>query len=90
MPGIQVNGRILAIPEIPLSARIMNIADQYDALRSKRPYKPSFSHEKSVSIITKGDGRTIPEHFDPEVLLAFEKSLNIFNDFFETYQDNDL
>jgi putative two-component system response regulator len=77
----------LSKEDIPLTARLMNITDQYDALRSKRPYKPAFDHEKTVSIITKGDGRTLPDHFDPEVLLAFKKSLNIFNDIFETHKD---
>lgn len=79
--------RWLAKEEIPLTARIMNITDQYDALRSKRPYKSTFDHDKTVSIITKGDGRTMPDHFDPEVLLAFEKSKEIFNDIFETHKD---
>jgi putative two-component system response regulator len=69
--------------ETPLPARIMNIADQYDALRSKRPYKPAFEHEKAVSIITKGDGRTSPDNFDPEVLAAFAKSAYIFAEIFE-------
>jgi putative two-component system response regulator len=73
--------------EIPLAGRIMNITDQYDALRSKRPYKPPFDQEKTVSIITKGDGRTMPEHFDPEVLAAFEKASDIFADIFETRKD---
>ncbi len=72
---------------IPLTALIMNITDQYDALRSKRPYKPAFSHDKTVSIITKGDGRTMPDHFDPTVLSAFKKSMDIFNDIFETHKD---
>jgi len=71
--------------EIPLSARIMNICDVYDALRSKRPYKPAFDHEKAMSIITQGDGRTLPEHFDPAVIAAFKQNHQTFCDIFETY-----
>ena len=57
---------------IPLSARIVQIADIYDALRAKRPYKPSFSHKKSVDIITKGDDRIDPiKHFDPRLVGLF-------------------
>ena len=59
--------------DIPLSARLMSIADIYDALMSKRPYKEAFTHEKAVEIITQGDGRTKPEHFDPQVLQAFSE-----------------
>ena len=69
--------------EIPLSARIMNICDIYDALRSKRPYKPAFDHAKTVNIITCGDGRTLPGHFDPNVLAVFEQYHNAFEDIFE-------
>jgi len=81
--------RGLSGDDIPLTARIMNICDQYDALRSKRPYKPAFDHEKTVGIITRGDGRTMPEHFDPRVLAAFEKMTDIFADIFTTYRDDE-
>jgi putative two-component system response regulator len=53
----------LAGPDIPLVARIIALADVYDALRTKRCYKPAFSREKSNHIITVGIG----QHFDPEV-----------------------
>jgi putative two-component system response regulator len=74
---------------IPLSARIMNICDQYDALRSKRPYKPAFSHEKALEIITVGDGRTMPSHFDPAILAAFKGCTERFRDIFEAHRDAD-
>jgi len=69
--------------KIPISGRIMNITDQYDALRSKRYYKPSFDHKTVIKIITEGDGKTNPEHFDPQVLAAFKKSANKFKDIYE-------
>jgi putative two-component system response regulator len=68
---------------IPLSGRIMSIGDVYDALRSKRPYKPPYEHEKTVAIITEGDGRTKPEHFDPAVLAAFCSCSERFREIFE-------
>lgn len=52
---------------IPLSARITAVADVYDALRSRRPYKEPMSHEKAVSILVEGAGA----HFDPVVVEAF-------------------
>ena len=74
--------------DIPLSARIMALCDVYDALRSKRPYKPAFSHEKAVKIIIEGDGRTMPEHFDPKVLAAFAAHPENFEKVYEKYKDD--
>ena len=57
---------------IPLSARIVQIADTYDALRSTRPYKRGFTHEESVRIMTEGDERIDPlAHYDPRLLQLF-------------------
>lgn len=52
---------------IPISGRMMAVADVYDALISKRRYKPAYSHENSIEIIKKGRGN----HFDPDVVDAF-------------------
>ena len=70
--------RGLSATTIPLAAQIMAVADVYDALRSKRSYKPAFDHETSVQIITEGDGRTMPEHFDPRILTVFRETAEEF------------
>jgi putative two-component system response regulator len=57
----------LAHEQIPLSARLMAVADVYDALISRRVYKPPFPHAQAVAIIREGRGK----HFDPEVVDAF-------------------
>ena len=56
----------LAGHAIPLSARLMAVADVYDALISKRRYRPAFTHETAVELIRQGSG----EHFDPDVVDA--------------------
>jgi putative two-component system response regulator len=57
----------LAGDDIPLCGRILALADVYDALTTKRVYKPAFSHEKARDIVLKGMGN----HFDPDVVRAF-------------------
>lgn len=72
---------------IPLSARLVMLCDQYDALRSRRPYKAPFSHERACQIIIEGDGRTLPAHFDPDVLSGFTRIRSRFNEIFEANND---
>jgi putative two-component system response regulator len=73
---------------IPLSARIMQICDVYDALRSERPYKKAYSHERSTEIILSGDGRTLPAHFDPAIFEVFKNCSAQFQEVFEAHQSS--
>ncbi len=69
---------------IPLAARIVSIADTYDALRMERSYKESFSHEKACSIM-ESESRG---HFDPDLLYAFKKIKSKFSETFSSMNDN--
>ena len=72
--------------QIPIAGRIVMLADNYDALRSQRSYKKSFSHEKACRIILEGDARTRPEHFDPQLLDVFRVVHPEFNEVFERFE----
>ncbi len=76
----------LAGNDIPMAGRIVILADQYDALRSRRVYKPALDHATACDIILRGDGRTMPGHFDPRVLAAFDAVKDTFAAIFEASQ----
>ena len=71
--------------EIPIEARIMSIADQYDALVSKRSYKKAWLPEEAFNEIVDGSGT----FFDPEVVVAFMKEINSINQIYLKYADQD-
>ncbi|MBQ0755577.1 MAG: HD domain-containing protein [Amphritea sp.] len=71
--------------EIPLSGRLMALADVYDALLSKRVYKPAFSHEKAKSIIIEGSG----SHFDSRVVDAFIACEQVFIGIEQQFKDEE-
>jgi putative two-component system response regulator len=75
----------LAGEAIPLSARLMALADVYDALISKRVYKEAFSHEVARNLIVQGRGT----HFDPAVIDAFIALEQDFIDIAKRFSDND-
>ncbi|HUW40785.1 MAG TPA: HD domain-containing phosphohydrolase [Rectinemataceae bacterium] len=73
---------------IPLAGRIVMVADQYDALRSKRSYKEAFDHDTACAVLLRGDGRSKPEHLDPAVLEVFAKSRGEFEEISRRLADN--
>jgi putative two-component system response regulator len=74
--------------EIPLAGRIVALADVYDALTSKRVYKPAYTHEVARSMIVDGRG----SHFDPDVFDAFlaneQAFIDIHNRFGEDHDES--
>jgi putative two-component system response regulator len=71
---------------IPLSARLMAVADVYDALISRRTYKPALSHAAAVRIMAQGRGT----HFDPDILDAFLEIAERFREVSERFRDSEL
>ncbi len=74
--------------EIPIPARLMALADIYDALVSRRCYKTPMSHQQAVKIITHGDEITSPKDFDPDVLEAFVEVKKQFREVAVTLADS--
>jgi putative two-component system response regulator len=68
---------------IPLSARLMAVADVFDALISQRVYKPAMSYEKTREIIADGSG----SHFDPDIVAAFLEDFDAMTAIADQYQD---
>lgn len=68
---------------IPLSARLMALADVFDALICARVYKPAMSYDEARALILSGSGH----HFDPDVVTAFDRHFDAFVTIAERYQD---
>jgi putative two-component system response regulator len=75
----------LAGEAIPVSARLMAVADVYDALISRRVYKPPFPHDEAVQIIRAGRD----QHFDPDMVDAFVAVQGEFKAIAERYADSE-
>jgi response regulator RpfG family c-di-GMP phosphodiesterase/signal transduction histidine kinase len=75
----------LAGEAIPIPARLMAVADVYDAIISKRVYKPAIAHEAATGIMVRGRG----SHFDPDILDAFVAISEQFREVAERFKDSD-
>ncbi len=73
--------------KIPIEGRIVSFADQYDALRSMRPYKPPFDYVMAYRIIVEGNERIKPGHFDPELLKIFKATHKTFEKIYDYHKD---
>ena len=72
--------------DIPISARLMAVADVFDALISPRVYKPPMSYEKAREIITEGSG----SHFDPDIVAAFLEDFDTMTAIADQYSDRGI
>ena len=83
------NNASLSGNEIPIEALIVGLADRYDALRSKRPYKEAYSHEKTLAVLTKDDRSEIfgADWYGDNIWQVFEKHHLRFNEIFEGVQN---
>jgi len=78
-------GKGISGEDIPIRARIFAIADVFDALTSKRPYKEPLTYQETMDILEAGRG----SHFDPVVLDSFNKiSKGLFDDISQRFDDN--
>ncbi len=75
--------------QIPIAGRIVMLCDLYDALRSQRPYKPSYTHRKTCDIMLNGNDRTKPTHFDPALLEAFREMHHEFDGIYSRVREQD-
>jgi response regulator RpfG family c-di-GMP phosphodiesterase len=71
--------------DIPIVARLMAVADVYDAMACRRVYKPALPHDEVAEFIIRGRG----VHFDPDVVDAFVSAMSEFKDIAATYRDDD-
>jgi putative two-component system response regulator len=73
----------LAGANIPLPARLVAVADVYDALRSRRSYKPALSHTAALELMLEGAGA----QFDPALAHAFERCAPCFERVYREFGD---
>ena len=77
----------LVAETIPIEGRIAAFADQYDSLRSLRPYKPPFDYIKAYRIMVEGNERIGPRHFEPKILEVFKDTHKTFERIYEHNRD---